>query len=142
MDPFWKLKKVKTLLVDDDKFVRDSLNLVFQLNGCFLQPVETVKEGLTALENDHFDIIISDFALPQMDGLEFLKLVKKAHPNSLKVLISACINANTESEAFASGVNKIIEKPFSVNALVESLNFILETAEKKLDGSFPKFTFI
>ena len=129
MEPFCRLKKVKTLLVDDDELIRDSLNLVFRLNGCFLQPVKTAEDGLKELKNEHFDIIISDFKLPQMDGLKFFKLVKTTHPNCLKVLISACIDANTESEAFASGAHKIIEKPFSIKALVESLNFLIETAE-------------
>ena len=129
MEPFCRLKKVKTLLVDDDELIRDSLNLAFRLNSCFLQPVKTAEDGLKALKNEHFDIIISDFKLPQMDGLKFFKLVKTIHPNCLKVLISACIDANTESEAFVSGAHKIIEKPFSIKALVESLNFLIETAE-------------
>jgi DNA-binding NtrC family response regulator len=131
MDPFCKLRKVKTLLVDNDELVRDSMNLVFKLNGCFLQPVETAEEGLKALENEHFDIIISDFELPEMNGLEFLKLMDTAHPNSLKILISACIDDNTELEALANGAHKFIEKPFSVKTLVESLGFLLETAKKK-----------
>lgn len=132
MDPFCKLKNVKTLLVDDNELVRDSLKLVFKLNDCTLQTVETAEKGLKAIENEHFDIIISDFNLPKMNGIEFFKLLNRDHPNSLKVLISACIDAKIESNALANGAHKFIEKPFSAKTLVESLSFLIETEEQKV----------
>ena len=69
-----KLKKIKTLLVDDDEFIRDSLKIAFKAKGCALQVAESAEEGLEAVREESFDIIISDFRLPCMNGLEFLKL--------------------------------------------------------------------
>ena len=134
MQAFSLLKNIKTLLVDDDKFVRDSMNLAFKLNGWSFLSVKTAKDGLEALEIESFDIIISDFRLPEINGLEFFKLMDEVHPNRLKVLISACISSDIESEAIANGVHKIIEKPFCVHTLFESLNDILEAAENSTES--------
>jgi two-component system response regulator HydG len=72
MNPFENLKKKKTLLVDDDELIRDSLSIAFKKKGFLLQTAETAEEGLQALKREAFDIIISDFKLPRMNGLEFL----------------------------------------------------------------------
>jgi len=52
------------LLVDDDELIRDSLTMAFKTKGCFLRAAENAEEGLTALQEERFDIIISDFGLP------------------------------------------------------------------------------
>lgn len=130
MDPFCKLKNMKTLLVDDDELIRGSLNLVFKLNGCTFQAVENAEKGLETIENNHFDIIISDFNLPKMNGIEFFELLNRDHPNNLKVLISASVDTTIESAAYANGALNLIEKPFSINNLIEYLSLLIETAEK------------
>ena len=61
MNPFENLKNKKTLLVDDDELIRDSLSIAFKNKGRLLQTAETAEEGLQALKEDSFDIIISDF---------------------------------------------------------------------------------
>ena len=79
MDPFRKLAKMKTLLVDDDEMIRDALSLAFMNKGCFLQATETAEEGLRTLEKESFDII-SDLKLPGIDGLEFSKNLSRLWP--------------------------------------------------------------
>jgi DNA-binding NtrC family response regulator len=49
MNSFSLLKKAKTLLVDDDELIRDSLSIVFVTKGCFIKVAETAEEGLRAL---------------------------------------------------------------------------------------------
>jgi DNA-binding NtrC family response regulator len=121
MSYFDQLKEFKTLLVDDDDLIRDSLSIAFNNKGCFLQTAETAEDGLRALKEVQFDIIISDLRLPGKDGLEFLRLAKGVHPNSFCVLITAYGDKHTAAEASAMGINEFIEKPFSVGALVQSL---------------------
>ncbi len=80
MDPFRKLAKMKTLLVDDNELIRDALSLVFMNKGCFLQATETAEEGLRTLEKESFNIIISDLKLPGIDGLEFFRQANVYQP--------------------------------------------------------------
>jgi len=126
MDPFHKLTKMRTLLVDNDELVRDGLRLVFINKGCFLQATETAEEGLCALEKESFDIIISDFRLPGIDGLEFFKQATISQPNAVNILISAYGNEEVVSQASRIGVHDFIEKPFSIKTLITSLARLVE----------------
>jgi CheY-like chemotaxis protein len=68
MDLFDKLRPMKIFLVDDDKWIRDSLSLFFEGEGCHLMTYETAEEALEALEEGPV-IFIVDYKLPGMDGL-------------------------------------------------------------------------
>ncbi len=131
MNPFENLKKKKTLLVDDDELIRDSLSIAFKKKGFLLQTAETAEEGLQALKREAFDIIISDFKLPRMNGLEFLKLAAASHPNIHKILITAYGDENIAAEALEIGVHEFVEKPFTVKALLESLSMMIKNGKGK-----------
>ena len=73
MNQFLKLKSLKTLLIDDNAIIRDTMKTIFAQKGCLLKAFETAEEGLQALEKERFDIIISDLQLPGIDGVEFFK---------------------------------------------------------------------
>ena len=109
------------LLVDDDEFIRDSLSIAFSNKGCCIHATETAEEGLEAIKSAKYDIIISDLRLPGKGGLEFLKAVRMAYPETLCVLITAYRDSHVSSEASAIGVHDFIQKPFTVEALAELL---------------------
>jgi len=60
MYQFNPLKEKKTLLVDDDELLRDSLKMMFATYGCFMRTEKSAEAGLRALSEEKFDIIISD----------------------------------------------------------------------------------
>jgi len=135
MNPFNDLKQFKTLLVDDDEFIRDSLSMAFHNKGCAMRVAETAEEGLKALQEETFDIIISDFRLPGIDGLKFLKMAGMTHPQAVKFLITAYKDDHIFSEAHRVGVNEFIEKPFAVKAFIELLAISLKRqTNSKLAG--------
>jgi DNA-binding NtrC family response regulator len=125
MNLFSALKEKKTLLVDDNELVRDSLRIVFATNGCFMRTAETAEEGMQALEEARFDLIISDLRLPGKGGLDFLKTARDAQPDTLCVLITAYGDQKVAAEAAAMGINDFIEKPFSVGTLLQSLALLI-----------------
>ena len=121
MNLFRALKKMKTLLIDDDEWIRDSLSLFFKGEGCSLLAVETAEDGIKALKKQDYDIIISDYKLPGMDGLEFLKWTMGHSPNAIKIMITAYKNEYVVSEAMKIGVMELIEKPFTSETIQTSL---------------------
>jgi DNA-binding NtrC family response regulator len=131
MNPFNELKQVKTLLVDDDELIRDSLKIAFANKGCSMRVAETAEEGLQAIKEEQFDIIISDFRLPGMNGLDFLKLATRTHPQAVNILITAYRDEYLFTEAIRMGVTEFIDKPFSVKALAELLAVSLKRRAKK-----------
>lgn len=128
MNIFNRIRDMKILLVDDDEWIRDSLNLFFEAEGCELLTFETAEEGLEAVEHKAYDIVISDYKLPGMDGLEFLRRVKEKQPNAFEILITAYANSEILKEAKRLGVKDIIPKPFSSEDVETSLTRIIENS--------------
>jgi len=126
MNEFLKLKELKTLLIDDNVIIRDTMQMIFTQKECFLDVYETAEEGLEALEKENFDIIICDFQLPGINGVEFFKRTLVSHPDAIKILISGYGNEGTISEAFDIGVHAFIRKPFSLIAFLEKLSPYVE----------------
>ena len=126
MDLFTKLKSMKILLIDDDEWIRDSLRLFFEAEGCQIIALETAEEGLEALHCENYDIIISDFKLPGMDGLTFFEQIQTKHTSAIKILITAYKSKEVVSQAKKIGVQSLIAKPFT-SEIIESSLAILTT---------------
>ena len=121
MNVFSKLQQMKILLVDDDEWIRDSMQLFFESEGCHLLALETAEEGIASLEKQACDIIISDYRLPGMDGIEFFKKIRNSSQASKKILITAYGSAGVVSKAKKAGVHEFIEKPFTTDTIESSL---------------------
>ncbi len=121
MDLFSKLQKMKILLIEDDEWIRDSMSLFFESEGCFLLALETAEEGIAMLHRQHCDIIISDYRLPGMDGIEFFKQIEKLGKDSVKILITAYRSKEVISKAKKVGIHDFIEKPFTAQIIEASL---------------------
>ena len=117
---------MKILLVDDDEWIRDSLSLFFEAEGCNLLALETAEEGIEAIERQEYDIVISDYRLPGMNGLEFLKKVKDKQPEAVEILITAYGSDEILKEAKKMGVQDFISKPFTSENVEASLSRLLE----------------
>lgn len=135
MAPFDKLKKMKMLLIDDDEWIRDSLSIYFESMGCHLNALETAEEGIEALKSQDYDIVVTDYRLPGMDGLEFLKHVQRRHPHAMKILITAYRSEEVVSEAIKMGIHDFIDKPFTAKTIEDSLSRLLQRQNCNNSGS-------
>ena len=122
---------MKILLIDDDEWIRDSLSLFFEAEGCNLLAFETAEEGMEAVKKQAYDIVISDYKLPGMDGLEFLKRVKEKQSNAFEVLITAYASSEILKEAKMMGVQEVISKPFTSEDVETALARIVENSNQK-----------
>ena len=126
MNLFARLKEKRLLLIDDDEWIRDSLGLFFELKGCSLITVETAEEGLKELSRRSYDIIIADYKLPGMNGLEFFKRIATFYRDAIKIFISAYGSAELVADARKTGVQDFIEKPFTTGNIEASLVRLLQ----------------
>jgi two-component system, response regulator, stage 0 sporulation protein F len=121
MDIFLKLKDMHILLVDDDEWIRDSLAIYFESEDCRISVHETAEKALAELDRQKFDIIITDFKLPGMDGIAFLEKIKSSHPNAVKIMITAYASEIDVHRAKQAGAQDLIPKPFTSKNIEECL---------------------
>lgn len=131
MNLFSKLKNKKILLVDDDEWIRDSLTLYFDTEGCQMIAVETAEEGMELLKQQDYDIILLDYKLPGIDGLTFSREIQEICPDAIKILITAYKNKKVVSEAMNVGIQDLIDKPFTIKTIEDSMLRLIQRNEKK-----------
>jgi len=119
---------VKILIVDDFATMRKILkNLLFQMG---LKNVIEADDGTTALEvlaKEKVDLIISDWNMPKMTGIELLKAVRNdENLKSVKfIMVTAESQKGNVIEAIKLGVNQYVVKPFTPEVLREKLSKVL-----------------
>ena len=123
------LQDKHVLLVDDDMWIRNSLKMLFESEGCNLSSVQTAEEGLEKLNRQSFDIILVDYRLPGMNGIEFLHHIHTSHPDIMKILITAYGSDEVYSKARILGVKEFIDKPLTYESLVKAFKRVCEEAK-------------
>lgn len=120
------LTQLKILLIESNQNIRDTLVKAFFREGCSLTTAISATGGMRLVKEDCYDIIISDFDLPAMDGFEFFKLAKDYCQNSVKIIIAAYGDIDPMSNIFKYGINDIIEKPFPFESLLYTISKHIE----------------
>lgn len=113
MDIFLKLKNRHILLVDDDEWIRDSLSIYFQSEDCRISVYETAEKALEEIDRRKFDVIITDYKLPGMDGIAFLDKIKQSLPKAVKIMITAYASEVDARQAKQAGAHDLIPKPYT-----------------------------
>src|SRR5262245_34179779 len=129
------LKNRKILVIDDEKLIRWSLNERLRREG---YEVEEATDGATALKligQDDYDLLLLDFKLPDIDGLQVLKRVKERNPGQVVILMTAYSSIENAVEAMRLGAYDYINKPFNMDELVLDVEKALETVTLRSEVS-------
>ncbi|MFZ0614431.1 MAG: response regulator [Desulfobacterales bacterium] len=117
-----KLHGLKILLVENDPCIRETLTRALEDEGCLVDGVSSGAGGLSSLNKGPFDVIISDFSLPGIDGMEFLKIANRHYPAAIKIMLAAYGDVDPMSKAFKYGIDEVIEKPFPFESLLYTIS--------------------
>lgn len=109
---------MKILLIDDDKHVRDFVCKGFKEHGHAIQAAEDGKEGLILATTEHFDILIVDRMMPELDGLTLIKTIRGAGSTTPVIILSALGKVDDRIEGLRSGSDDYLVKPFSFDELL------------------------
>lgn len=110
------------MFVDSDKTVRDSLKVFFENSPTQFLVFKTARQGLNSLKYQQVHLVVSDYFLPDMDGVAFLKEVSKIQPDALRVLMTTIASGELEEEIQQAGIDWFIEKPLTVATLDTVIN--------------------
>jgi len=114
---------MRILLIDDDKDVRDTIKLVLRMDRHEVVEAAEGRQGLELLNDGQFDLVITDYVMPEMSGDLLAAEVKRINPATPVIMITA--NADLLPNML-SGVDRILSKPFEVNELIKMIREVAD----------------
>jgi len=111
----------RLLITDDEKWICESLNLLFSRKGLEVSTALTGQESLDLLNSKTIDLVILDFNLPDMNGLDVLAGIKKINPHIPVIFMTGYGSETISIKAFKLGIADYFIKPFDPKSLVDKV---------------------
>ena len=121
------MSKGSILVVDDESEIREGLELLLTSEGYGVSSAETGESGLAKLGEQPFDLLLLDVSLPDRNGLELLREIRKRDPQLSVVLITAYGSIEMARAAFKGGALDYITKPWSNDELLAQVAQAVES---------------
>jgi len=103
----------RILIVDDEQSMRELLSIMLRKEGYEVATAENGEVALKAIQNEIFDLMITDIKMPRFDGMALLKAVKETAPDTIVIMITAFGTAEGAEQARSLGAYDYIGKPFN-----------------------------
>jgi len=116
-----KTQHINLLYVEDDDIARDETGELFSI---IFKSVVSAKDGVDALnkyKSGNFDLVITDISMPNMDGIELTKEIKKINKEQKLIILSAYNDKTYKSKLAQYGVDAILFKPIDMSILEKVL---------------------
>ena len=123
------------LVVDDEKLIRWSLRERLERERYEVREAVDGRSALAALRQGDIDLVLLDFRLPDMDGIEILKQVMERRPGPVVILMTAYGSIQSAVEAIRLGAYDYVKKPFNLDELVLDVQKAMETVHLRAEVS-------
>jgi len=117
----------KLLIVDDDRYLREATGLFLSENGYACTTVEDALKAITRLENDRFDLVITDLHMPKMDGMALLSWIKRRQPTTKVMMMTGDTDVEHKCTAMSQGAINYLVKPFNLAEFLQEVEGCLTT---------------
>lgn len=114
------------LVVDDEKVVCNSCKKILTREGYNVDVALSAQEALKKVRSNGFDVVIADWKMPEIDGIEIAKKVKEEHPDTVVIMITGYPSVESSIKALRSGVYDYVPKPFTPEELSDAVVRALE----------------
>jgi len=133
----------KLLFVDDHDMTRNALSRCLRQEGYNVISVNNGIEAVKRLSIESFDLVLSDFTMPGMDGLNLTKHISRVAPQTPIIIMSGSADINRE-DVVNAGAFDLIEKPMVLNSLIAKIELAFATGapHKGLRSSLEERHFI
>jgi len=122
---------VKMLFVDDESFILQSVKRVMRSKTVEVFIAESAKEAFSILENNNINIVVTDIRMPDMNGIDFLKEVRRRYPQAYRLILSGQVERDDVLNAILQGVAfEYLTKPWKKEILRAKLHHIIEIQQK------------
>ena len=120
---------LKILIAEDDRELRQLFEHVLVKNGYSVRGVSDGQEALDAMDEEYFNLIISDIMMPRMDGYTLVRSLREAGDTTPVLMITAKDAFDDMRMGFLSGTDDYMVKPVNVNEMVLRVSALLRRAQ-------------
>ena len=114
----------KILIAEDEKALRRNLEIFLGELGHRVRCAACGEEAVRLLHHEHFDIVITDIRLGDMDGLDLVRRIRSRSSLTGVLVMTAYGSPDSATDAFRSGAHEYILKPFSLDEIEQRINKI------------------
>lgn len=122
--------RLKVLVVDDDRDIRDVIGVLLEMDGHSVSLAENYNDALAMVECETFDLVITDYRMPRMHGLYLLEMIKDIRPGIPVIIVTAYQTDEMKKEARKKGVDLLITKPFEYGDLLAGVKKVMKKCQK------------
>lgn len=115
----------KLLIVDDDLHMRKMLEAILESEGYSVTLAKSGPEAMAIMKEEQPSLVLLDYMMPGMNGLDVLKEIKKSHPQTDVIIVTGHGSEKISLEMMKSGAADYIQKPFSMDQLLNSISRVL-----------------
>lgn len=120
---------LKILIVDDDPQMHRLISLFLQNKPYHLDKASNGRIALSKIASEEYDLIISDLQMPETDGIELIKQIRR-EKNSIPVIIISAYGLESMAEnALREGASYVLQKPFEASKLIKIIDTLLPGGE-------------
>lgn len=116
----------KMLVIDDDQIVLSSCLRIFEEEGFHVVTTARPEEGLSLVLDTYFDVVLCDWMMPGLNGMEVISSLDQQSPGSAVIMISGYPSIERATEALKRGAMDYVTKPFTPNELIKAVNEALK----------------
>jgi DNA-binding NtrC family response regulator len=109
------------LVVDDEKTVCNSCQKILSQEGYNVDVALSGQEALKKVKGNRFDAVIADWKMPEIDGIEIARIIKKENPDTAVIMITGYPSVESSIKAMRSGVSDYVPKPFTPEELSDAM---------------------
>lgn len=120
------MAQYKIMVIDDEKIVGDMAKLSLEEEGYAVETFLNAEPALHRLAEETFDVVVTDYKMKGIDGMEVLRTVRDNHPRTQVIMITAFANLDAAIEALRRDVHDFFPKPVKIKELKASIKRALE----------------
>ena len=124
-------KSPRILVVDDDDTIRTTMKAILQDEGYTVDLASTGKEAIQKSQQNNYNVALLDIRLPDMEGVELLKLLKDGVPRTRKIMVTGYPSLQNAISALNKNADAYLLKPVDVEKLLNTVKQQLEAQENE-----------
>jgi DNA-binding NtrC family response regulator len=115
------MELLRVLVIDDETVICDACDLVLSEKGHKVTARENGKTGLDAVREGSYDVLLLDMKLPDIDGMDILKVVQDEKPELCTIVMTGYSSISNAVQAMREGADNYLAKPFTEDELLQAI---------------------